>query len=258
MKKLGTFGLTLAATLAIVACGGDDEEGGEPVQAGDPPEATESLEEFTQVFEDAIAKVEQGDCKDYESLFANPLELSCEGLQELTKEDPLTIEGTEEFGPVALMEASAEKEGESTFALASAYDGKWRIVQQYIPAPGDEPLEEEATTEVAETYVEAIRQKDCDTFLDNVNLGTATAEEACASIEEGPAAEAFQSTETEVQSLGGNEFIRMYGISLEEEGWFNFFILDRNGDPTVLDINWMTHPDSPSAPEEPADEPEEK
>lgn len=242
------LGLTFAAFAALAAIAlaqelgdGGNGDGAEPARGSGPPRATESLGEFTQTFEDAVAIVRrEADCRDYVRLLVNPAdfsELECRRLVLRTYGDPLTVDGVKQFGPVALMETRAEKGSTSTFALAAGYDGRWRIVQQYKPSPGDQPLDEDAATDVAETYVEAIRQEDCDTVLDNMKLGRATPEEVCAGIEEGTAAEAFQDADTEVQSLGGNEFIRAYGISLEDEGWFNFFILDMNGDPTVMDFS---------------------
>ena len=248
-RSLGS-GLALLLAAVAVGCGGDDESTtSEEPAVDEAPVATESIEDFAVEFEEAALAAEEDDCESFFALmaqggaeFANDCELARTFL------DDLNVEGTASYESAAVIDASAPGNPESANAAwlgALNPEGDWTFTVEANtdePTIGTTPEDQEEFDSLGETWLESIREEDCNTWFDvTVTPPGQSKADACKGQFDTPYPELLsENPDIALEPLGGNAYFQFYGLAFPDQAYMTVMM----GVASPPDVP-VTSPDDP-------------
>jgi hypothetical protein len=229
--------LVIAAAALVAWLSGDDEsenENGSNVQtqgAGGPGEASQQGPMKPPPSREPVKKAEKkigfvlasDDCDAINELnpssrqeFLNTQD-RCEYLKLL---EGLKVRGAEEYGDAGAVIDFASGERTISAVLIRDRDGLFHVafIDSFRGVPSVDTELAKQFDAAAERAVKALKNKDCDAFLDvayrRFGSGAGDEEQVCPRVEQNPIANAFQAyPKAKVKRLGGNEGYGFYSVA---------------------------------------------
>ena len=232
------FVVLSACAVALAACGGGDStDSSTAAESAVLPEPAESVDRFATRFEDAAAAAVDGDCDavdEFNDQAAFLLPCPTEG------EDyaDLEVTATDDFGPAGVADFKAGNATDGATALVALNeDGRYRLMHSTIPSSiglsstqvGTEPEESEIADQLANDYVTATREKDCDTYFQITLTPTQNKEKECRlqfADESQITPDLVANPDAAPEPLGATEAYHFYG--LETEDFYRVIVAMRN------------------------------